>query len=662
MPQDAPPLHPVAAAFAGSELVLSEILERTPEPRDKMVQAMLALRAFLGGKGSWEEALDRAESVRLGSFDPCLTIIFLGLWAISSRRAGRLGEVKALARMAGAMGRPEMPPEIRSMAANSECIAASVSGDWFREDRAMRRMLGVLPESSPRYATQLLGTTSSLAYRWSAMEFEPQLDAIAARSGHFASSVAFTRLVQYAETGRVDEARAQLPLLAADPKVNTYYSFYASGYRQLLDLMAGLPEATAAADNPDALLLAGRKREALELARRRAIESPQTPVVGTSFGSFDLVRAELASGNREAGLRLLRLRAEHGNLTPASDFFAARVELLGGRRERALRLLRSFLDSVQRYRARGRLEFELRLAPEMSPADAAMLRAWCDGRPPEIGTGASGEAPSAEAPAEPAGAARLAGTSPRVEAVRQSVARLAGFTAPVLVCGEPGSGKRIVARALHESGPRARAPFVEVGCAEVAASLLPLEVFGRGSPATGGSPFRGALAEAGDGALLLRDVDRLPPELQVALLEVIETGEVRSGDGAPPLRPGCRLMATTSADLAGLAESGRFDRGLFERFRRMAIAVPSLAERPADVPLLVEHFLAAGRGDGRTPRLSEALCRELVRRAWPRNVTELRELAERMRLAGSEKLDYDLADLPAAPAPPGAAGAARPGA
>jgi DNA-binding NtrC family response regulator len=276
-----------------------------------------------------------------------------------------------------------------------------------------------------------------------------------------------------------------------------------------------------------------------------------------------------------------------------------------------------------------------------------MLLAWCDGRPPEIVAagpkGAAGTAGGAAA-GGPRGAARLIGTSRLVETVRQSVARLAAFPAPVLICGEPGSGKRIVARALHESGPRAAAPFVEVGCGEIAASLLPQELFGRGAPAA----FRGAIFEAGDGSLLLRDVDRLPPEMQEALLEVIETGEVRSGGDAQPRRPSCRILTTASVDLAGLVEAGRFNSGLFERLRRMAIAVPALAERPEDIPALAGHFLAAGRSDGQTPRISDALRTELMLRPWPGSVTELMECVERMRLTGSEKLDYDLADLPPA--------------
>jgi len=644
------PMHPVAAAFVASDRQLSEILEAVPEPRDKMVQAMLTLRQFLADKCPWEEALDRAESVRLGNFDPCLTIVFLGLWAVASRRAGRIGEVEALARTAAALVKPDMPPEIRSMAANSECIAASVRGDWFREDRAMRQMVAMLPESSPRYTTQLLGTTSSLAYRWSAMEYEPQLTAIAARGGHWASSVAFTRLVQYAETGRFDEARAQLPLLAADPKVATYYAGYASGYRRLLEVMSDPAGAGAAEQDVTSLLLAGRKRDALDLARRNALGAPQVAIVGQGFGAFSLIRAELAAGNREAALRLLRLRAQRGNLLPISDFFAARVELLGGNRGQALRLLRLVIEAVGRYRAVGRLEAELRLALEVSAADAAMLRAWCEGRPPEAGAAAPEVA--AVAGSEPVGAARLIGVSQLVETVRRAVARLAAFPAPVLICGEPGSGKRIVARALHECGPRARSPFVDVGCGGIAAPLLAQEIFGKGVAGPGGGPlYRGAIFEAGDGSVLLRDVDRLPPEVQDALLAVIETGEVPGTDGSRTRRPSCRIVATASVDLAGLVEAGRFNAGLFERLRRMAIAVPALAERPEDVPALAEHFLAAGRSDGKTPSLSDALRAELARRPWPGSVAELMEFVERMRLAGSEKLEYDLPDLPASAAP-----------
>jgi two-component system response regulator HydG len=235
-------------------------------------------------------------------------------------------------------------------------------------------------------------------------------------------------------------------------------------------------------------------------------------------------------------------------------------------------------------------------------------------------------------------------------ALHEVIRRVAPSPAPVLVTGESGTGKELVARALHETGPRRSRPFVAVSCGALPSDRLQSELFGhlRGAFPGAGAARRGLFVEADGGTLFLDEIGDMPAELQAKLLRVLENGEVRAVGSDAVRRVDVRVVAATNQRLD--LDSLRFRSDLFFRLAVVRISVPPLRERLEDVPALVEHFVARSRArnpSSHARRVSLAVLARLAARSWPGNVRELENLVERLvLLAPGEEIGLDDLDPP----------------
>lgn len=227
---------------------------------------------------------------------------------------------------------------------------------------------------------------------------------------------------------------------------------------------------------------------------------------------------------------------------------------------------------------------------------------------------------------------RMVGRSrPLLHAIDQ-LSRAAASPAPVLLAGESGVGKELAARYLHDRSPRRNGPFVAVDCTTLPEGLFESEMFGHEVGAFTGCVGRkiGLFEGARDGTLFLDEVGEIPLAMQSKLLRALETGTFRRVGGREFLHADIRLVAATNRDMKNAVATGRFREDLYYRIACVTISLPSLRERRADIPLLVEALLARiNAANGRHARLSEAAWTRVMRHDFPGNVRELRNVLQR---------------------------------
>jgi DNA-binding NtrC family response regulator len=237
----------------------------------------------------------------------------------------------------------------------------------------------------------------------------------------------------------------------------------------------------------------------------------------------------------------------------------------------------------------------------------------------------------------------IIGQSAALRAVLDMVGKVAGSDATVLVTGETGTGKELVARAIHRGSAQRAGPFLAVNCGALSEGVLERELFGHEKGAfTGADTTRpGLLEAAADGTMLLDEIGEMSPGLQVKLLRVLEGREFMRVGGTRPLACRARFVAATNKDLGRETKEGRFRQDLYYRLHVMTIALPPLRDREADVHLLANWFLQrVGKSRGRNFTLSPAARDALQRYRWPGNVRELRNVLERATmLAASTVLE-----------------------
>jgi formate hydrogenlyase transcriptional activator len=236
----------------------------------------------------------------------------------------------------------------------------------------------------------------------------------------------------------------------------------------------------------------------------------------------------------------------------------------------------------------------------------------------------------------------MVGQSPALLALLQKVERVAGTDATVLVCGETGTGKELIARALHNSGQRRQRPLVKVNCGAVPASLLESELFGHVKGAFTGAIDRrvGRFELADGGTLFLDEIGELPLDTQVKLLRVLQEQEFEPVGSSRTVRVDVRIIAATNRNLEDEVRASRFRSDLFFRLNVVPLTVPPLRERPSDIPMLVAYFLS--RFSNKFGRKIDGVTRDtmnrLVRYQWPGNIRELQNIVERAVVMASGPL------------------------
>ncbi|MGO9838026.1 MAG: sigma-54-dependent transcriptional regulator [Polyangiaceae bacterium] len=228
----------------------------------------------------------------------------------------------------------------------------------------------------------------------------------------------------------------------------------------------------------------------------------------------------------------------------------------------------------------------------------------------------------------------LVGESPAMKKLVEQIGRAAKSAADVLVTGERGTGKELVARALHAQSPRAKGPLEKLNCAALPSELIESELFGHEAGAFTGATKqrRGKFERASGGTLFLDEVGDMPLAMQAKLLRVLQEREIERVGGNETIRVDVRVVAATNRDLPSACESGTFRPDLYDRINVLPLSIPPLRARRDDVPLLARHFLALAALSNDRPKvhLEEDAIEALGQYSWPGNARELKNVIERL--------------------------------
>lgn len=252
------------------------------------------------------------------------------------------------------------------------------------------------------------------------------------------------------------------------------------------------------------------------------------------------------------------------------------------------------------------------------------------------------------------------GESPQMRDVIERLKRIAPTNASVLIQGETGTGKELVAQAIHQNSPRKNKPFVALNCAALSENILESELFGhvKGAFTDASADRVGKFEYAHGGTLFLDEVGDMPLATQIKLLRVLESGEITRVGSNEPIKVNVRILSATNRNLEDAIEAGTFRHDLYHRLKVVTIRLPTLVERRQDLPMLIEHFIKqfARQHDKKIRGVAPETRRKLLAYAWPGNVRQLRNVVESMvvvdydGILGLDDLPEELNDTPASAA------------
>jgi two-component system nitrogen regulation response regulator GlnG len=225
--------------------------------------------------------------------------------------------------------------------------------------------------------------------------------------------------------------------------------------------------------------------------------------------------------------------------------------------------------------------------------------------------------------------------------VFRAIGRMSQSLVTLLITGESGSGKELVARALHDYGKRRAGPFIAINMAAIPRELIESELFGHEKGAFTGATHRsaGRFEQSEGGTLFLDEIGDMPPEAQTRLLRVLQEGEYTTVGGRTPIRANVRIVAATHHDLRQLISQGQFREDLYFRLNVVPIRLPPLRERTVDIPELVRHFMGKAASEGLPPKIIDQPAMERLKAyRWPGNVRELENLVRRLAALYSEEV------------------------
>lgn len=355
------------------------------------------------------------------------------------------------------------------------------------------------------------------------------------------------------------------------------------------------------------------------------------------------VNFEITLGNKGMAKLLLQEKEKKGDVSYMDDFFYGRLYLIENDLVAAEKSFVRLQENVSRFGAKNRLIYEMQFAKELSLANQLqLLNGWksiARTEPYKEKVAILKEVSSKEK-----GIKLLIGKSKGIKNVKDLVKKYAKLKVPVLVTGETGTGKDLVARAIHDEGVYPEEPFLAINCGALTDSLLQSELFGYEAGAfTGAQKQRKGIFEAaGKGTVFLDEFGDISPKLQVSLLRVFELNEIRLLGGTSTRKIQCKIVIATNVDLHIAVAEKRFREDLYFRLAKFEIRMPSLREKKEDLPELIQYFLDKNCHPHENKMISNGLILKLMEYHWPGNIRELKNEIDRLYILNPDTTYLDV--------------------
>lgn len=395
-------------------------------------------------------------------------------------------------------------------------------------------------------------------------------------------------------------------------------------------------------------LIKKKKQDALKWARKYA--ELAISFKGPSTESYILLRAELANGNANAADFFLENKIKVGNISPFDDFFYFRIHRIKGNLGIAQNYFNKFIKNVDRFDLHERFETELQLSPELPLKDLRMFISNADSSTQSSSANFQ-NGPEIITPLKSKkvldGMDYIIGEHPSILQVKELVKKFASVELSVLITGETGTGKELIAKALWQVGPYKNKKLIPINCGAISDHLLQSELFGHKKGAFTGAvqDHKGIFEEAGEGIVFLDEIGEISSQMQVSLLRILESKEYRAVGGTETKKLNCKVIFATNRNLAEQVEKGLFRQDLLYRIDRLMIPLPALRERPSDIVILINHFINEQNPQLPPIYFDKKALEHLTSLPWNGNIRELRNEMDRVRIFHSDKVSINISDL-----------------
>jgi DNA-binding NtrC family response regulator len=645
-------MHPIIKEFTSTSISLELIIEKFYRKDDFFENIFLEVVKTAIFKIEFDSSILNKidQAIIKGHSDHDVYLLFINNSISIAWSHGQLEKAKILLSIGASISQEKIHPVIRALYIQAAAVLKFSEKKSIESLNLTKEAIDLIDQNNSRYRSLLTNHASNLAAHG-------KLNDLAEKESRIFNSpppefkALMTAEVKISNCIHVGDFNLGYKIVNEHQELFKKYKFNIQEYINLLNILAGDLDSNHYQGELIKLIVQifhnvsiGRLEEAINFYKLYITTASQNSMEGT-LNKYISINFELCMGNKIMARKMLEEKESTGDYHYLDDLFMARVQLLENNIEGAYQSFARLIKNVEHYGALNRVLFEIQFAKETKPADLFLLmNNWKNVE--EIKPVKTKNILPAVVALK--GVDLLIGNSFEINQVKMLVKKYAPLNEIILVTGETGTGKELIAKALHEEGNFSKEPFLAINCGALTDTLLESELFGYEAGSFTGAlkQKKGIFEAAGRGTVFLDEFGEISPKLQVSLLRVLESNEIRMIGGSKNRKIECRIIVATNIELKRVVEEKKFREDLYFRLARLEIILPPLRERKKDLPDLVKYFLEGSSGiSGNKKQVSKNFLTAFINYQWPGNIRELKNCMDRLKILNPEKDILDINEL-----------------